>query len=65
MLGVVFIMEKLAFVLWVLLWPLVCSITGYLHLLYKLKVGKKYDEGKLLFVSIVQLIIWIWVAKSI
>lgn len=58
-------MEKIAFILWVLLWPMVCAIIGYLNFTQKLKTGIMPDENKALFVSIVELIIWIWVARAL
>jgi len=50
-------MEKVTFVIWMIGWPLVSSITDYLSHL----TGRKYSEGAIGFAAIFSLIIWLYV----
>lgn len=59
-------MEKLAYVLWLCLWPLTCSINTYLSEKLRLMTGgKELNKYEKVLIGSVQLIIWVKIAKSL
>jgi hypothetical protein len=51
--------RNLAFVIWMLGWSLLSTISSYLQYLTK----KTYSEETELFAAIIMIIIWIWIGK--
>jgi heme/copper-type cytochrome/quinol oxidase subunit 2 len=59
-------MNHLAFILWIVLWPIALSLCGYIDAKTKKITGKKeYSEDTRFMWSIVTIIIWVAVAKSV
>lgn len=51
-------MSNLVFVVWMIFWPLGCSVSRYLYFLR----GDGKDDGAALIASLIELGIWIWVS---
>jgi hypothetical protein len=59
-------MANLYFVLWVCLWPVACAAEGYLAAKRRALTGEEKPEAiAQLIASMIQLIVWVVVAKSL
>lgn len=54
-------MKNLPFVLWMVLYPAVCSLADYLAFL----VGDRFSDGAKAFSALVNLVIWIYVGYKL
>ena len=59
-------MDNISFVLWVCLWPVSCAIESYLSAKRRFLTGEEMiSKDSRIITALIQLIIWIAVAKSI
>ena len=56
-------MNRLPFVLWLSLWPLVSSIVNYLHIVTLDPVAPPHWEAGHVMAAFFDLVLWIWIAN--